>query len=139
MLQLPVLTSVAVVVGVHEGEPQALVLLQRALVSEAPVNGTHHVCLLVAVVNGGFGHVDGFSAGCKGEEGGRSTPSAGLTPWCYEIPPKAIELFQGAGWIIPTTLWYSGAPGWLQPHKEHPSLSAATPTPHPQHPLPSIT
>lgn len=59
----PVPTSVAVVVGVHEGEPQALVLLQRALVGEAPVDGAHHVRLLVAVVDGGFGHVDGFSAG----------------------------------------------------------------------------
>jgi len=57
-------------VGVHEGEPQALVLLQRALVGEAPVDGAHHVRLLVAVVDGRFGHVDGFSAeGCTGEEG----------------------------------------------------------------------
>lgn len=70
MRRLPVLTPVAVVVGVHEGQPKALVLLQRALVSEAPVDGTHHVRLLVAVVNSRLGHVDGFSAGgCKGEEG----------------------------------------------------------------------
>lgn len=70
MSRFLILTSVAVVVGVHEGEPQALILLQRALVGEAPVDGTHHVRLLVAVVNGRFGHVDRFSAGgCKGEEG----------------------------------------------------------------------
>lgn len=68
MPRFPVPTSVAVVVGVHEGEPQALVLLQRALVGEAPVDGTHHVRLLVAVVDGCFGHVDGFSAGkCRGD------------------------------------------------------------------------
>lgn len=68
MRRFPILTPVPIVVGVHEGEPQALVLLQRALVSEAPVDGTHHVRLLVAVVNGCLSHVDGFSAGgCKGE------------------------------------------------------------------------
>lgn len=70
MLWFPILTSVAVVVGVHEGEPQALVLLQCALVSETPVDGTHHVRLLMTVVNGRFGHVDRFSVGGgKGEEG----------------------------------------------------------------------
>lgn len=70
MLWFPILTSVAVVVGVHEGEPQALVLLQCALVGETPVDGTHHVRLLMTVVNGRFGHVDRFSVGGgKGEEG----------------------------------------------------------------------
>lgn len=68
---LPVLTPVAVVVGVHEGQPQPLVLLQRALVREAPVDGAHHVRLLVAVIDGRFGHVDGFAAeGWKGRSGG---------------------------------------------------------------------
>lgn len=70
MPQFPILTSVAIVVGVHEGEPQALVLLQCALVGEAPVDGTHHVRLLMTVVNGCFGHVDRFSAGGR-QRGGR--------------------------------------------------------------------
>ena len=43
--------------GVHEGEAQLLILLQRAVVREAPVHSAHHVGLLLAVVDGGFGHV----------------------------------------------------------------------------------
>lgn len=51
------LTPGAVAVGVHEGQAQPLVLLQGALVREAPVHGAHHVRLLLAVVDGGLGHV----------------------------------------------------------------------------------
>ena len=43
--------------GVHEGEAQPLILLQGALVREVPGHGTHHVGLLLAVVDGGLGHV----------------------------------------------------------------------------------
>ena len=56
------LTPGAVAVGVHEGEAQSLILLQGALVREAPVHGTHHVGLLLAVIDGGFGHGHGLSA-----------------------------------------------------------------------------
>lgn len=58
-------TSVAVVVRLHEGQAQPLVFLQGTLVREAPVNGAHHVGLLIAVVHGGFGHVDGFPGARK--------------------------------------------------------------------------
>ena len=47
----------AVAVGIHEGEAQPLILLQGALVREAPVHGAHHVGLLLAVVDGGLCHV----------------------------------------------------------------------------------
>lgn len=43
--------------GIHEGEAQPLILLQGALVCEAPVHSAHHVRLLLAVVDGGLGHV----------------------------------------------------------------------------------
>ena len=43
--------------GVLEGEAQPLILLQGALVREAPVHGAHHVGLLLAVADGGLGHV----------------------------------------------------------------------------------
>lgn len=61
----PGLTSVTVVVGIHEGQAQPLILLQGALVREAPVNSAHHVGLLMAIVNGSLGHVDRFSIGGK--------------------------------------------------------------------------
>lgn len=50
------LTPGAVAVGIHEGEAQPLVLLQGALVREAPVHSAHQ-CLLLAVVDGCLGHV----------------------------------------------------------------------------------
>lgn len=51
------LTPGAVAMGIHEGEAQPLILLQGALVREAPVHGAHHVCLLLAVVDSCLGHV----------------------------------------------------------------------------------
>lgn len=51
------LTTWAVAMGVHKGQAQPLVLLQGALVGEAAIHGTHHVCLLLAVVDSGFGHI----------------------------------------------------------------------------------
>lgn len=58
------LTSVAVVVRIHKGQAQPLVLLQSTLVCKTPINRTHHMCLLVAVIDGSFGHVDRFPK-CK--------------------------------------------------------------------------
>lgn len=54
------LTPGAVAMGIHEREAQPLVLLQGALVREAPVHGAHHVCLLLAVVDSCLGHVHRF-------------------------------------------------------------------------------
>lgn len=56
------LTPGAVAMGVHEGQAQPLILLQGALVREAPVHSAHHVRLLLAVVDGGLGHVHGLPA-----------------------------------------------------------------------------
>lgn len=85
------LTSGAIAMGVHEGEAQPLVLLQGALVREAPVHGTHHVGLLLAVVDSSLGHVHRLPAergrqetwvlswaGQRPEVGGEAPPSGGL-------------------------------------------------------------
>lgn len=134
-LQLPVLTTVAVVVGVHEGQPQPLILLQRALVREAPVDGTHHVCLLVAVINCCFGHVDRFAAGrCKGEKS-EAEPASLPDP---KPAPQALAYSGLQDSLFPPVLWYSGAPIQLQLHTEHLLQAAAAPAMHPQCPLLSV-
>lgn len=111
-LQLPVLTTVAVVVGVHEGQPQPLILLQCALVREAPVDGTHHVCLLMAVINCCFGHVDRFAAGrCEGEKN-KAEPAS--------LPaPQGLVYLGLQESLFPLVLWYSAAPIQLQLLMEH--------------------
>lgn len=66
------LTPRAVTMGVHEAQAQALILLQGALVREAPVHSAHHVCLLLAVVDRGLGHVHWLPAGgATGHTGAR--------------------------------------------------------------------
>lgn len=76
------LTPGAIAWGVHEGQAQPLVLLQGALVREAAVNGTHHVGLLLAVVDGGLGHVHWLPAE---EEMGDNGPVQG---WMIPRDPR---------------------------------------------------
>ena len=84
------LTPGAVAMAVHEGEAQALIFLQGALVREAPVYGTHHVGLLLAVVDRGLGHVHWFPA----EEGWWET---WVLSWAGQQPEVNGEAWQSGG------------------------------------------
>lgn len=114
------LTPGAVAMGIHEGEPQPLVLLQGALVCEAPVHGTHHVGLLLAVVDGGFGHVYWLPA----EVGRRET---WVLCWAGQHPDREGRPGSQGSWRLETCLEASlDAEGALPPSFAHHTQTAAS-------------
>ena len=106
--------------GVHEGEAQPLILLQRALVREAPVHSAHHVGLLLAVVDGGFGHVHWLPA----EEGRWET---WVPSWTGQHPEVDGETWQSGALRPGASLEASlGAKGTLAPPFAHQTRKAAS-------------
>ena len=109
MRMVQALTPGAVAMGIHEGEPQLLVLLQGALVCEAPVHGAHHMGLLLAVVDGGLGHVHWIPA-----EGGRR--ETWVLRWAGQHPEVEGRPGSQGSWRLETCLEASlDAEGALPP------------------------